>query len=144
MDGKYIVVFHQSVLGSNEPESKKKSSTLKSKIFHYLISHVQAWTNVQARVGILRAISGIVDGVKSGLIVPILSEFVKFSTSERITLSKSVSVEVGNEYAVLLLGPYDGVSKKWLESTDHTGLETFFKVLDISDEIGKLYHPFSK
>lgn len=137
MDGKYIVIFHQAILGSNEPEVKKKSASLKSKVFHYLLSHVAAWPNVYARAGLLRAVSGIVDPVKSALIVPILNEVVKSTVVEREELSAGLSIEMIKEYAGLLLGPYEGVSKKFLESTEHTALDTFLRSLEITDDTGK-------
>lgn len=137
MDGKYIVIFHQAILGSNEPEVKKKSASLKSKVFHYLLSHVAAWPNVYARAGLLRAVSGIVDPVKSALIVPILNEVVKSTVVEREELSAGLSIEMIKQYAGLLLGPYEGVSKKFLESTEHTALDTFLRSLEITDDTGK-------
>lgn len=139
MDGKYIVIFHQAILGSNEPEVKKKAASLKSKVFHFLLSHVAAWPNVYARTGLLRAVSGVVDPVKSALVIPMLNEVVKLTVAERKEISAGLSIEIINEYAGLLLGPYEGVSKKFLESTEHSSLDTFLRSLELTDDTGKYF-----
>lgn len=138
MDGAYTVTFHAFILSADDAEGAKKKLSLKTKVFQLLLSHTSAWQCISARVGLLRAVSGIIDGVKSTLVIPILHEVVKSGEKDRLAAMEGEKAETINEYANLLVGPFEGVSRKWMENAENGGMETFCAALEILDIAGKL------
>lgn len=136
MDGGYLLTFHQSILEIGEQETKK-ARTLKFKAFTFIISHVASWPSVQARTLLLRSISGIQEGAKGALLVPILAEAV---ADKEGSLFAQVEDEVVVEYCRLLLQPFESASKKWIEASENRALETFSQTLEIVDVAGPSSH----
>lgn len=137
LDGGYLLTFHQSILEAGEQETKK-AKTLKFKAFTFVISHVASWPSVQARTLLLRSISGIQDGAKGALLVPILAEAVADKEGSLLT---QVEAEVVAEYCHLLLQPFESASKKWIEASENKALETFLQTLEIVDVAGEFVPP---
>lgn len=115
-------------------KKKKKKATLKFKIFTFLLSHTYAWTNVEARTTILKALEGITESTKTSLVVPLLREALQ--TDTRTNLSMKVEVDVVGEYCRLVLQPFEGASRKWIEASENEALSTFVQVLEIEDVTG--------
>ncbi|KAK4702660.1 U3 small nucleolar RNA-associated protein 10, partial [Phenoliferia sp. Uapishka_3] len=130
MDGSFLTTLHTTSLDSDSSSSKKKSASLKLKAYTFLLSHATAWTDVFARTHILRSLQGIRDGPKTVLVVDILAEVVKNPVGAK------VEKEVVEEYARLLLQPFEGATRKWLEADDAKALGVFFSALAVTDRAG--------
>lgn len=150
MDPSYVTVFHTSHLNtlesSSSSSSKKKSKSLQNKMIVFLLSHVESWSSsdVTNRTLLLRSISGIVDTVKSNLLVPLLEELVKPAAKEsgRKTLFEGINNETVDEYCRLLLAPWATCSRKWLDSNDNKAWENFVGAVQVSDLAGTFYMTF--
>lgn len=137
MDGSYLLTLHQSLLddASDSSSSKKSKASLKFKAATYLLSHVLSWPSVNSRTTILRALAGVKDSNKGALVLPILSEVVNSTTQQRRDSTEGVEPEVVAEYGRLLLQPFEGASKKWVEQTEGA-LEILGKALEMTDAAG--------
>lgn len=140
MDGSYLLTLHQSLLDepttdSSSSSSKKSKASLKFKATTYLLSHVLSSPSVHSRTIILRALAGVKDSNKGALVLPILAEVVNSSSQQRVESVQGAEPEVVAEYGRLLLQPFEGATKKWVEQTEGA-LEVLGKALDITDASG--------
>lgn len=101
-----------------------------------MISHVASWPDVAARAGLLRVLSGIIDPVKGAMLIPVLAQAAQTSHKHRVELFEGVPAETVAEYARLLLQPFAGASRKWLESAETKALSVLFDTLEIKDATG--------
>ena len=121
MDGTFLLSVHASL----PSESKKASLKLKASTF--LLSHAAAWPSVFARTLLLRSLSGVREPAKNAHVVDILAEVVKAPAKDS---------ELVVEYGRLLLQPFEGVTRKFLEADDGKALAVFFSALAITDRTG--------
>ncbi|GAA5867626.1 hypothetical protein JCM8547_001319 [Rhodosporidiobolus lusitaniae] len=117
----HLATLHSSLLDASSSSAspakdskKRKNLPLSVKVATYLVSHVQAWgASLPARVAVLTALEGVKDKDQAAAQVALLSEAVFAPSSSP---SATVDLELATAYARLLLAPFDGASRKWLES----------------------------
>ncbi|BGP19830.1 hypothetical protein JCM10213_003139 [Rhodosporidiobolus nylandii] len=124
LSGSHLAVLHASLLdapsASSTPSSKKRKSSsaaLSFKVATFLTSHIQAWTSLPARVELLKALEGVKDKDKHAALVGLLAA----SISAPASATEQVDVDLAASYARLLLQPFDGAARKWLEAPTETG-----------------------
>ncbi|GAA5842726.1 hypothetical protein JCM3766R1_005764 [Sporobolomyces carnicolor] len=129
----HLAVLHASMLDSSDSPSKKKKVSLSFKVSTFLLGHVEAWKSLSARVKLLLALEGVKEKDKSNVLVQLVDESISLGSAGRTAFAASSSDEVVQSYAKLLLQPYDGVSRKWLESEDSSAFATLLKSFEILD-----------
>ena len=134
----HLAVLHASMLDSSDSPSKKKKVSLSFKVSTFLLGHVEAWKSLSARVKLLLALEGVKEKDKSNVLVQLVDESISLGSAGRTAFAASSSDEVVQSYAKLLLQPYDGVSRKWLESEDSSAFATLLKSFEILDIQGKI------
>ncbi|GAA6009387.1 snoRNA-binding rRNA-processing protein UTP10 [Rhodotorula paludigena] len=132
----HLKTLHSTLLdvgAAMDSPAKRRRATLSSKITTYLLSHVAAWsTSLSARVKLLQALEGVKDKGKSAALVALVQEAVDapasaYSAEEPDTMA---------EYARLVLQPFDGAPRKWLEGDDVDAVATFVKAIEVPDLAG--------
>ncbi|KAK4052295.1 snoRNA-binding rRNA-processing protein utp10 [Microbotryomycetes sp. JL221] len=137
MDGAFMATLHQSLLdGQDVTDSNKKKQTLRSKVVIYLCSHVVAWQDLFAKTFLLRSLRGVTDSLKATSILPVLQHIVSLSTEHRIKWSQSIDVNLSNEFGRLVVQPFEGANKKWLDSSEHSPMDIFKLSLALEDDTG--------
>ncbi|GAA5888324.1 hypothetical protein JCM6882_008581 [Rhodosporidiobolus microsporus] len=129
----HLAVLHSSLLdaASSPSKDKKRKAALSFKVATYLVSHVQAWSaSLDPRTKLLTALEGVKDKDKSAALVALLGELVSSPTSVE------VDPELGAAYARLLLQPFDGASRKWLEGEETRAIETLVEAVEVLDVAG--------
>ncbi|GAA5979224.1 hypothetical protein JCM11641_001966 [Rhodosporidiobolus odoratus] len=127
----HLAVLHASLLdGTTSPsKDKKRKAALSFKVATYLVSHVVAWSSsLPARVKLLAALEGVKDKDKSLSLVSLLSSSLSSAPS-------IVEPELASSYARLLLAPFDGATRKWLESADGA-VEALVRAIENKDIAG--------
>lgn len=143
----HLKTLHASLLDSDSTESpKKRKPALSAKVATYLVSHVAAWkTSLGSRVKLLAALEGVKDREKSIALVALVAEAIEVGPSE----SKR-EVDAETEYARLLLAPYNGATRKWLEGEETRAVEILVSAVEVQDLAGELaalvfgLHPSSR
>ncbi|KAK4048437.1 snoRNA-binding rRNA-processing protein utp10 [Microbotryomycetes sp. JL201] len=136
MDGAFLTTLHQSLLDPKDGEGAKKRASLRFKVVVYLMSHVMSWQSLFARTSLLRALAGVTDQNKSSLVIPVLQRMIESPFDERAELSTTVNQTMLEEFSTLLVQPFSGASRKWIESTDNKAFDTLKGVLALEDETG--------
>ncbi|GAA5827854.1 hypothetical protein JCM11251_007703 [Rhodosporidiobolus azoricus] len=133
----HLAVLHSYLLDaaafpSKADSKKRKSAALSFKIATYLVSHVQAWSaSLDARAKLLTALEGVKDKDKSAALVALLGEVVSSPAP-----AAEVDPELAAAYARLLLQPFDGATRKWLEGEDTRAIETLVEAFEVRDVAG--------
>ncbi|SCV73190.1 BQ2448_7115 [Microbotryum intermedium] len=146
MDGSYLITLHGSLLDAPSdkssachPSPTKKKATLKVKVATFLLSHALAWrSDLVTRFTFLRILSRVRDSFMASLVLPILRQVIAdYSVEERLNLSKGVDSNVVAEFGRELLQPFDGASKKWIDSSaGNQAFETLVKVMNLEELSG--------
>ena len=134
MDRAYVAVLHETGLDPSGEEPKKKG--LKFKAATFLLSHVAAWADLDARTALLRTLSGVRDAAKNALVIPVLAEALKLAEAQRAALAAGVAPEVVAEYGALLVQPYQGASRKFLDQADNGAWEVLLATIELTDSAG--------
>lgn len=131
----YLQTLHASILdAASEKESpKKRKQALSVKVATYLVSHVTCWkSSLVVRVRLLQALEGVKDKDKSAALVALAAE-----AAEAGPLQAKHEPEAEAEYARLVLAPYDGAPRKWLEGEDTQAVEILVTAVEVEDIAGK-------
>ncbi|GAA6036252.1 hypothetical protein JCM8097_006859 [Rhodosporidiobolus ruineniae] len=136
----HLSVLHSTLLdapsASSSPSKKRKSAALSFKVATFLASHVQAWSSsFAARTKLLSALEGVKDKDKSAVLVELLAEAV--AASPATPAVAAVDPELAAQYAKLVLQPFDGAPRKWLESDETRAIEVLVSAYEIK-EVGGL------
>ncbi|BGP11136.1 snoRNA-binding rRNA-processing protein utp10 [Rhodotorula toruloides] len=132
----HLAVVHSSLLdapGPNDSPAKatKRKSSLSFRIATYLVSHAQAWkASLVARVRILAALEGVKDKDKSAALLALVREAVADKAESKD------EPELVQEYARLVLQPFDGAQRKWLESEETGAIRTLVQAIETEDVAG--------
>lgn len=118
------------------PRADAVDFSLSLKVATFVISHVTTWNDIVARTALLRILSGLTEPAKGALLIPVLAETVQATHKQRTELFEGVSNDTLLEYSRLLLQPYEGASRKWLDSTETKALAVFCDALEIKDVTG--------
>ncbi|GAA6060808.1 hypothetical protein JCM10212_000581 [Sporobolomyces blumeae] len=132
----HLSELHGSLLDSTDASSKKKKASLGFKVSTYVLAHVVAWKSLAPRVKLLRALSGVTDKDKANVVVHLLDETVSAGEAGRAAFSAASAPEEVQEYAQLLVQPYDGASRKWLESDESPAFAVLLKAIEVADAQG--------
>ncbi|GAA5903947.1 hypothetical protein JCM5296_002463 [Sporobolomyces johnsonii] len=132
----HLAVLHASMLDSTDSPSKKKKASLSFKVTTFLLAHAVAWRSLPARVKLLRALEGVKEKEKNNTVVLLLDEIVDAGESGRTAFAGQAGEEDVKEYSRLLLLPYEGVARKWLESEESRAFEVLLKAIEITDAHG--------
>ncbi|GAA5862132.1 hypothetical protein JCM3774_006186 [Rhodotorula dairenensis] len=130
----YLQTLHASILdAASEKESpKKRKQALSVKVATYLVSHVTCWkSSLVVRVCLLQALEGVKDKEKSAALVALVAEAI-----EAGAVQAKREPEAETEYARLVLAPYDGASRKWLEGEDTRAVEVLVNAVEVEDVAG--------
>lgn len=125
------------MLDGSESPSKKKKVSLSFKVSTFLLGHIAAWKALSARVKLLLALEGVKEKEKSNIVVQLLDEAVSSGEAGRVVFASSATDEDVQTYAKLLLQPYDGVARKWLESDESSAFVVLLKTIEITDVQGE-------
>jgi len=125
------------MLDASESPSKKKKVSLSFKVSTFLLGHIAAWKSLSARVELLLALEGVKEKEKSNVVVQLLDEAVSSGEAGRVVFASSATDEDVQTYAKLLLQPYDGVARKWLESDESSAFVVLLKTIEITDVQGE-------
>ncbi|BGP27409.1 U3 small nucleolar RNA-associated protein 10 [Rhodotorula toruloides] len=132
----HLAVFHSSLLdvpGPNDSPAKatKRKSSLSFRIAIYLVSHAQAWkASLVARVRLLAALEGVKDKDKSAALLALVREAV----ADKVELKGEP--DLVQEYARLVLQPFDGAQRKWLESEESAAVQTLVQAIETQEVAG--------
>lgn len=130
----HLRTLHASILdAASEKESpKKRKQLLSAKVATYLVSHVACWkTSLVARIRLLQALEGVKDKEKSVALVALVAEAIEAGPAQ-----VQREPEAQTEYARLVLAPYDGASRKWLEGEDTQAIEVLVTAVEVQDIAG--------
>ncbi|GAA5990412.1 hypothetical protein JCM10908_007359 [Rhodotorula pacifica] len=130
----HLRTLHASILDaqSEKDSPKKRKQALSAKVATYLVSHVTCWkTSLAARIRLLQALEGVKDKDKSAALVALIAE-----ATEAGPVQATHEPEAVTEYARLVLAPYDGASRKWLEGEDTQAVETLVTAVEVQDVAG--------
>lgn len=131
----HLRTLHASLLdvaSAKESPKKRKQQPLSAKVATYLASHVASWkTALDARVKLLAALVDVKDKDKSLALVALVSEATAAGPVEG---KREPEAEV--EYARLLLAPYHGAPRKWLEGDDTQAIEVLVNAIESPDLSG--------
>jgi U3 small nucleolar RNA-associated protein 10 len=135
----HLRILHASILdAASEKESpKKRKQVLSAKVAAYLVSHVACWkTSLSARIRLLQALEGVKDKEKSVALVALVAEAIEAGPAQ-----VQRDPEAETEYARLVLAPYDGASRKWLEGEDTQAVEVLVTAVEVQDIAGERATP---
>ncbi|GAA6015436.1 hypothetical protein JCM10207_008593 [Rhodosporidiobolus poonsookiae] len=131
----HLAVLHASLLdaaSASPSKSSKRKAALSFKVATYLVSHVQAWSaSLDARTKLLTALEGVKDKDKSAALVALLDEATETPSS-----AGAVEPELAAAYARLVLQPFDGAQRKWLESEETGAIQSIVKAVEVLDVTG--------
>ncbi|GAA5959351.1 hypothetical protein JCM21900_000701 [Sporobolomyces salmonicolor] len=136
LSSSHLAVLHASMLDSADTPSKKKKASLSFKVTTFLLAHTVAWRSLPARVKVLRALEGVKEKEQNNTVVLLLDEIVDAGESDRTAFAGQAGEEDVKEYSRLLLLPYEGVARKWLESEESRAFEVLLKAIEITDAYG--------
>ncbi|GAA6007531.1 hypothetical protein JCM11491_004197 [Sporobolomyces phaffii] len=132
----HLSILHASMLDSSDSPTKKKKTSLSFKVSTFLLGHVSAWRSLSARVKLLLALENVKEKEKSSVVVQLVEESISSGEVGRVTFAASASDVEVESYAKLLMQPYDGVTRKWLESEDSSAFAVLLKSFEIADVQG--------
>ncbi|GAA5877943.1 hypothetical protein JCM16303_002787 [Sporobolomyces ruberrimus] len=131
----HLSILHSSMLDHLETPGKKKKVTLSSKVSTFLLGHVSAWRSLPARQKLLAALEGVQSREKSKSLVQLLEESIAAGETGRSTFAGSATDAEIESYAALLLQPFSGVTRKWLES-EPSAFAVLLQAIEISEVQG--------
>ncbi|BGP43235.1 snoRNA-binding rRNA-processing protein utp10 [Rhodotorula kratochvilovae] len=133
----HLATVHATLLDVPSPtdsptkETRKRKAALSFRAATYLVSHVTAWqASLAARSRLLTALEGVKDRDKAAALVALVQEAVDAPAE----LYAKEEPETLAEYARLVLQPFDGAQRKWLE--DVGAVDSLVKALETQDATG--------
>ncbi|GAA5903331.1 snoRNA-binding rRNA-processing protein UTP10 [Sporobolomyces salmoneus] len=132
----HLSVLHASMLDSSDTPSKKKKVSLSFKVSTFLLGHVAAWKSLSARRKLLLALEGVKEKEKTNVVVQLVEESISLGEAGRAAFVATAPDEEVQTYAKLLLQPYDGITRKSLESEDSSAFAVLLQSFEITDTQG--------
>ncbi|GAA5839039.1 hypothetical protein JCM9279_002573 [Rhodotorula babjevae] len=133
----HLATLHASLLDVASPtdsptkETRKRKAALSFRAATYLVSHVAAWqSSLVARTRLLAALEGVKDRDKAAALVALVQEAVDAPVEEHAAEEHDTLVE----YARLVLQPFDGAQRKWLE--DAGAVDALVAAFETQDSTG--------
>ncbi|GAA5933796.1 hypothetical protein JCM3775_000286 [Rhodotorula graminis] len=134
----HLATLHASLLDVPSPadsptkETRKRKAALSFRAATYLASHVAAWqSSLVARTRLLAALEGVKDRDKAAALVALVQEAVDAPVDAH---GAAEEYDTLVEYARLVLQPFDGAQRKWLE--DAGAVDSLVAAFETQDSTG--------
>ena len=138
----HLATLHASLLDVASPtdsptkETRKRKAALSFRAATYLVSHVAAWqASLVARTRLLAALEGVKDRDKAAALVALVQEAVDAPAEAHAAEEHETLVE----YSRLVLQPFDGAQRKWLE--DAGAVDSLVAAFETQDSTGASSRP---